>query len=245
MIRREFMARWREDVSPMSRASFEGLNRSPSLDPPYIGFDIETYSPDGFPKDGEDSVIAATLAVSMNRDPRKGLLLVSLVYPPSAEETLLRYLHHFLSASQGSYLVTYNGARFDLRYVIHRGRVHGIDFETVFSNYDHIDLYEAVRQAGVRLPSYGQKAIERIVGINRVVNDISGASYHKAFHNFLRFGSLKPLFYNIEDSVGCLHILNKLTILGSKSNGRPNFLQSIYGRKNKKMWVENLYDKYP
>ena len=211
MIKREFMARWREDVSPMSRASFEGLNRPPSLDPPYIGFDIETYSPNGFPKDRGDPVIAATLAVSANRDPRKGLLLVSFIYPPCLEETLLTWLHRFLSASQGHHLVTYNGARFDLQYIVHRGRVYGVDFEMVFSNYGHIDLYQVVRQVGLQLPSYGQKAIERLMGIERVVNDLSGASYHKAFHSFLRFGSLKPLFYNIEDSVGCLRILNQLS----------------------------------
>jgi len=209
------MARWREDVSPMSRAFFEGLNRPPSLDLLYTGFDIETYSPDGFPKDGGDPVIAATLAVSMNRGPRKGLLLVSFIYPPSMEETLLRWLHLFLSSSQGNYLVTYNGARFDLQYVIHRGGVYGIDFETVFSNYNHIDLYEVVRRAGLQLPSYGQKAVERFMGIDRVVNDVSGFSYHKSFHDFLRFGSLKPLFYNIEDSVGCLRIVNEiLTAMG-------------------------------
>lgn len=217
VIRREFIARWREDVSPMSRAVFEGSNRPPSFDPPYTGFDIETYSPNGFPRNGEDPVIAATLAVSTNRDPKKGLLLISLIYPPNMEETLLLWLHRFLSASQGSRLVTYNGAKFDLPYVIHRGRTHGIDFETVFSNYDHIDLYQVVRRARLRLSSYGQKAVERFMGINRVVNDISGASYHEMFYNFLRFGSLKPLFYNMEDSVGCLQILNELTTADRKS----------------------------
>jgi len=209
-MRREFLARWREDVSPMSRAVFEGLNRPPSSSPPYIGFDIETYSPNGFPRDGEDPVVAATLAVSVDGDPRRGLLLLSLIYPPSREETLLTWLRCFLSSSRGSCLVTYNGARFDLRYVVHRGRRHGIGFENVFSNYEHMDLYEAVRRSRLRLPSYGQKAIEGFMGIGRVVNDLSGASYHKAFQNFLRFGSLKPLFYNMEDSVGCLNILKGL-----------------------------------
>jgi len=206
------MARQHVDVSPMNRPIFEGLNRPPSINSPYIGFDIETYSPNGFPRDGEDTVVAATLAISVGRDPRKGLLLLSLIYPPSQEETLLTWLHCFLSSSQGNCLVTYNGAQFDLRYVVHRGRRHGISFENVFSNYEHIDLYEAVRRSGLRLPSYGQKAIEGFMGIGRVVDDLSGASYYKAFQNFLRFGSLKPLFYNMEDSVGCLHILKGLTI---------------------------------
>jgi uncharacterized protein YprB with RNaseH-like and TPR domain len=74
-----------------------------------------------------------------------------------------------------------------------------------------------MRRSGVRLPSYGQKAVERWLGINRVVNDVSGASYHKAFHGFQRFGSLKSVFYNIEDSVGCLRLLEELTNIGINS----------------------------
>lgn len=104
MMRPEFLARWREDVSPMSCATFEGSNRPPSINSPYIGFDIETYSPNGFPRDEEDPVVVATLAISVDGDPRKGLLL-SLIYPPNQEETLLRWLHGFLSSSQGNYLV--------------------------------------------------------------------------------------------------------------------------------------------
>lgn len=210
MIRQEFFARWHQDVSPMNR-DFEGSNRPPSIDLPHIGFDIETYSPAGFPQDGDDPVIAATLALSENGVPRKGLLLVSLIYPPSVEERLLTLLRSFLSVSRGNCLVTYNGTRFDLQYLIHRGEIYGIDFDAVFSSFDHLDLYRVIRRARLRLPSYGQKAIERVMGIDRVVNDVSGSSYHRVFNDFLRSGSLKPLFYNIEDSVGCLRILHGLT----------------------------------
>jgi uncharacterized protein YprB with RNaseH-like and TPR domain len=205
---RELLASWREDVSPMSRTIFEGLNRPPSLDLPYVGFDIETYSPNGFPEDGEDPVVTATLAMSISRDPRRGMLLISLIYPPSLEENLLAWLHRFLSSSKGGLLLTYNGARFDLQYATHRGRIYGIDFETAFSSYEHVDVYEVVRRANIQLPSYGQKTVERFMGVNRLVNDVSGSSYHQVFHNFLRSGSLKPLFYNIEDSVGCLRIVD-------------------------------------
>ena len=178
---------------------------------PYIGFDIETYSPNGFPAEGQDPVITVTLATSFSQDLRRGLLLTSLIFPPSMEDLLLIWLHQFLASFRDGCLLTYNGAKFDLQYVVHRGRMHGIDFDPVFLNYDHLDLYEVVRRARVRLPSYGQKTVERWLGIERVVNDVSGVSYHKAFHGFQRFGSLKSLFYNIEDSVGCLRILKKLT----------------------------------
>lgn len=184
---------------------------------PYVGFDIETYSPNGFPADGQDPVITVTLATSFSQDVRKGLLLTSLIFPPSMEDLLLIWLHQFLASFRDGCLITYNGAKFDLQYVAHRGRMHGIDFDPVFLNYDHLDLYEVVRRARVRLPSYGQKAVERWLGIDRVVNDVSGVSYHRVFHGFQRFGSLKSLFYNIEDSVGCLRILKELTNVDKRS----------------------------
>jgi len=181
---------------------------------PYIGFDIETYSPNGFPADGQDPVVTITLATSFFRDVRKGLLLTSLIFPPGMEDLLLDWLHRFLASFREGCLVTYNSTNFDLKYVLHRGKMYGIDFDPVFLNYDHLDLYKVVRRAGVRLPSYEQNAVERWLGIARAVSDVSGLSYHEAFHGFQRFGSLKPLFYNMEDSVGCLRILKELANKG-------------------------------
>jgi len=184
---------------------------------PLIGFDIETYSPNGFPADGQDPIITVTLATSFSQDVRKGLLLTSLIFPPSMEDLLLMWLHQFLASFRDGCLITYNGAKFDLKYLAHRGGIHEIDFDPVFLNYGHLDLYEVVRRSRVRLPSYGQKAVERWLGIDRVVNDVSGVLYHKEFHDFQRFGSLKSLFYNIEDSVGCLRILKELTDMDRSS----------------------------
>ena len=187
---------------------------------PYIGFDIETHSPKGFPADGQDPVVTATLATSLSRDVRTGLLLTSLIFPPSMEDLLLIWLHQFLTSFRDGCLVTYNGTKFDLQYVVHRGRIHGIDFDPVFLNYDHIDVYKLVRRAKVRLSSYGQKTVERWLGIDRVVDDVSGATYHQAFRCFQGFGSLKSLFYNIEDSIGCLRILKELTNTRSSCEGK-------------------------
>lgn len=57
---------------------------------------------------------------------------------------------------------------------------------------------------------YGQKAVELSLGIHRIVEGLSGASYHRAFQDFLTSGCLKPLIYNVEDAVGCLKILKSL-----------------------------------
>jgi len=183
---------------------------------PYTGFDIETYSPNGFPAEGQDPVITATLTTSFSQDLRSGLLLVSLIFPPSQEDLLLIWLHRFLASFRDGCLVTYNGAKFDLGYVAHRGRMHGVAFDQVFLNYDHLDLYDMVRRLRIRPPSYGQKAVEKWLGIDRMVNAVSGASYHRAFLGFLKTGSLEPLFYNIEDSVGCLRILDRLYAADAK-----------------------------
>ncbi|MBS7653275.1 ribonuclease H-like domain-containing protein [Candidatus Bathyarchaeota archaeon] len=211
------------DVSPMTHRRFlEGSNTPPRQGvglqlrgiggwrQPLIGFDIETYSPKGFPGEGQDPVVAATLALALERDVRCGLMLISLIYPPHLEERLLMSLQSLLSSIGDGCLVTYNGRRFDLGYLAHRGGIYGMDFEGVFSNYGHLDLYEALRLLGIRMPGYGQKTVERCMGIMRVVDDVSGASYHEAFQGFMRSGSLKPLFYNIEDAVGCLLILMEL-----------------------------------
>lgn len=182
----------------------EDSNRSP-----YIAFDIETYSPNGFPEKSQDPVVTTTLAFSVTDDPRDGLVLLSLIFPPDMEDLLLSWLYHFLCSSPGL-LVTYNGTRFDLGYVKNRGLLHGIDFSSTFSRYEHLDVYQIVRQARLQIPRYSQRAVEHKLRINRVVNDVNGASYHKVFDSFLKFGDLRPLFYNIEDAVGCMRILSRL-----------------------------------
>jgi len=114
-----------------------------------------------------------------------------------------------LSVFKGFCLLTYNGSKFDLEYVHHRGRFYNIDFDGVFSEIEHFDVYKAVREA-FWLPNYGQKSVERFLGIKRVVNDVNGANYHLVFDEFALNWSLKPMFYNIEDSFGCLRIANNV-----------------------------------
>jgi len=187
---------------------------------PYIGFDIETYSPNGFPFDRRDPVVSTTLAMSMSSDPMGGLFLASSICPPSRERALLMWLHRFLVSNESRCLITYNGTRFDLDYVVHRGRLHGIDFGRVFCDYEHFDVYKMIKNAGVVFPSYGQKVVEKCIGVSRVVEDACGASYYEAFCDFLRFGGLKALFYNIEDSVGCLRIFKTLKACSDSHEGR-------------------------
>jgi uncharacterized protein YprB with RNaseH-like and TPR domain len=205
MSSKRFYPRALEDASPMNPHSFfEGLSTS------LVGFDIETFSPDGFPHEMEDPIVNFSLGIPFFKGSRGGLITVSLICDPCLEEDLLVMLRQLLFSLHGTYLLTYNGSKFDIRYVIHRGNFFGLDFNNVFAGLSHIDLFKLVKWLNIRLPSYSQRAVERFVGVNRIVRDVSGSSYHLAFVDFLTRGSLKPLFYNIEDSVSCLRIANRL-----------------------------------
>lgn len=182
---------------------------------PLVGFDIETYSPDGFPAQREDPIVAATLAASPSFGLNGGLIIVSMIFPPSKEGELLSWLHAMLGAFSGGSMVTYNGRKFDLPYVIHRGRLRGLDLERPLKEYLQLDVYEAVRAALLALPSYRQKAVEGLFGFERLVRDGSGESYHELFDSFMQTEDLRPVVYNMEDSIGCLRILNCLATRAS------------------------------
>lgn len=182
---------------------FEGSNDA------FIGFDIETYSPNGFPCNMEDPIVNFSLASPIFNDLRKGVLTVSVACHPSYEGKLLKILYSLLSSVEGR-LLTYNGSKFDVQYTVHRGSLFDLDFQRIFSDLSHFDLYKLVRWLNIRLPGYTQKTVEKYLGFERIITDVSGAYYHLSFADFLRIGNLKPLFYNVEDSFGCLRILERL-----------------------------------
>ncbi len=203
-------SRGRRDVSPMRLADLsEGLNVSPTQ-ACQIGFDIETFSPFMFPSGYEDPVVNATLAVCPSGYLREGLVLISLVYPPSSESVLLWQLHRLLNSVGTGLLLTYNGTRFDIRYVVQRGKLYRLDFESVFADLSHLDLYDMVRRSRIDFPCYSQKIVEKSLGVQRVIEGLSGGSYHRFFLDFMEKGDPRAIFYNIEDSLGCLRILRAL-----------------------------------
>lgn len=200
------------DISGIIRLVKDRLRGDPylsSIDYPLVGFDIETYSPHGFPADRQDPIVTATLAISPSLNLSQGMILVSMLFPPEMEEMLLRLLRSSLSGLSGS-LVTYNGERFDIRYTAYRASLYGLDFKEAYAGYGSLDLYRIVKRAWPGLQSYRQKEVERLLGLERLVRDIDGANYYRAFQSFLSEGDAKPLLYNIEDSVGCLRILNSI-----------------------------------
>lgn len=183
---------------------FEGSKR------PLLSFDVETYSPHGFPFRMEDPIVNFSMALPTFQNPKDGLLTFSFISHPRFERELLMLLYDVLLSLDGGFLVTYNGTKFDVEYVIHRGSLFDFDFQSLFSSFFHVDLYKLVRWLDIRLPRYSQKAVEKIVGFKRVVNDVSGEAYHLYFADFLKDLNLKAPFYNVEDSVGCLQIMDRL-----------------------------------
>jgi len=185
------------------RLLFEGSD-SPTRQ--LVGFDLETYSLHGFPDGFEDPIVNFSLAVQNE----VGLLILSFISAPRFELELLKLLRSGLEAINGGVLLTYNGVRFDLQYAVRRSAEYGLDFKDVFQGFRHVDLYRLLRLSRVRLQGYGQKSVERFLGIKRVVTDVTGANYHKFYSKFLSDGDLRAVLYNIEDSVGCVRLAQVL-----------------------------------
>jgi len=83
-----------------------------------VAFDIETFSPYGFPAKAQDPVVNFSLVVPLIR---KGILCLSVIGEPSLEEKLLYMFKEWFLGFRGAHLLTYNGAKFDLNYIARRG----------------------------------------------------------------------------------------------------------------------------
>lgn len=202
---------------PMTSELFsEGVNHQ-RLMRDIVAFDIETFSLYGFPNDARDPVVGFSLVVPLVKP---GVLSLSVIGEASLEQGLLHLLRNLLLCFRGAYLLSYNGAEFDLEYVIKRGRTHGLDFDDVFAELRHIDVYQLVKWLDIKLPRYSQKFIERQLGIRRAIHYVSGSSYHMFYREFLEGGNLAPMFYNIEDSFGCLRIASAILKLLKRHRGR-------------------------
>lgn len=201
--------------------SFEG-----AVDRKFVGglfaFDIETFSPKGFPLQAEDPVVNFSLVAPLSSG---GVVVFSAIVKPDFERDLLLILYRLLSNLGGACLLTYNGLKFDVRYVVQRGGIYGLNFEDVFENLRHVDIYRLLTWLNASFPRYDQKTVERCLGFVRAIRQVSGGNYHHFYSNFVRTGDLTPMFYNIEDSLGCLRIAANLH---SFLSGKRNFGQIFY-----------------
>jgi DNA polymerase elongation subunit (family B) len=186
-----------------------------------LAFDLETFSPEGFPYNFRDPVVNFSLVAPLNG---LGFLSISIIGEADLEGDMLNLLYEFMRSFRGFYLLTYNGEKFDLEYAARRGRLYGLDFSDVFSSMRHIDVYKIVRRFSADMPRYDQKSVERSLGFRRIMRHVSGGIYHLSYRSFLESGSLEPAFYNIEDSYGCLRIAYTVLRFIEEKRGRINFL---------------------
>jgi uncharacterized protein YprB with RNaseH-like and TPR domain len=210
-----FFPRVAEDKSPMTFNSlFEGTKNLELLSN-FVAFDIETFSPYSFPGNMEDPIVNFSLVIPLVK---KGILSLAVIGEPCLENRMLNLLHRLLGNLKGNYLFTYNGTKFDIEYVVQRGRDYGLEFQTVFDGFWHVDAYRLLKWWNICLPKYNQKFVERLLGIPRVITNVSGRSYYLFYQEFLKGGSLDPMFYNIEDSFGCLRITDTILKMLRKSH---------------------------
>ncbi|MGB9960014.1 MAG: ribonuclease H-like domain-containing protein [Candidatus Bathyarchaeales archaeon] len=204
------------DSLPMNNSnSFEGaLGRE--LNMGLFAFDIETFSPKGFPLQAEDPIVNFSLVSPLTEG---GVFVLSAIVKPNFEQKLLLLLYKLLSNLGGACLLTYNGLRFDVRYVVQRGGLYGLNFEDVFANFRHVDVYRLLRWLNADFPRYDQKTVEHCLGIVRAIPQVSGGNYHLFYNDFVQSSNLTPMFYNIEDSFGCLRIADNIRSLLVRKNG--------------------------
>ncbi|RKJ43192.1 hypothetical protein D7X25_26240 [bacterium 1XD42-8] len=124
------------------------------------------------------------------------------------EEKLLK---SFLKFSQSfSYLIHYNGNRFDIPYL--QGKCHQYSLKENFSSFIGIDIYRRISpyKGFLKLPNLKQKTIESFLQIIRT-DTYDGGQLISVYHEYIKSQSesLKNLLlhHNFQDLEGMLHVL--------------------------------------
>lgn len=212
-----FFSETGNDEAPMTvRHVSEGLKK-PKFARNIVAFDIETYSPRSFPYQAEDPVVNFSLVAPIAN---KGFLALSAIVEVNMERELLSLLRLLLLSFNGACLLTYNGSKFDIEYVVRRGKLCGLNFRDVFAGLRHVDVYQLLKWLNVKFPRYDQKTVENCLGIRRAIPHVCGSSYHLFYNDFIGKSDLTAMFYNIEDSFGCLKIAGCI----------PSILRGMYPR---------------
>ncbi len=204
------------DRLPMSTSnSFEGtVGRE--LDRGFSPSTLKPLAKRVFPSQTEDPIVNFSLVSPLTEG---GAVALSAIVKPNFERELLLLLYRLLSNLGGACLLTYNGLRFDVKYVVQRGGLYDLNFEDVFENFCHVDVYRLLKWLDVGFPRYGQKTVERCLGVVRAIRHVSGGNYRLIYNDFVRISNLPPMFYNIVDSFGCLRIAGNVRSLLARRRG--------------------------
>jgi len=136
---------------------------------------------------------------------------------PNAEFLLITKIIDDLNSLDG--IITYNGLRFDIPFVLTRAKKYGIANDVPnIKNYDIYKLLKTYWLAGKMMPSLSQKAVENAMGFsdNRI-DEIDGSECISLYNNYVKTGleSIKEtiLLHNADDIRQLARISSNLSFM--------------------------------
>lgn len=194
-------------------------------DPPAIGYPIETLS-------SPDSLLLLDIETTGFSPSTSRLYLIGCAYQDyldtarsvlgdwhliqwfaedyEEESDLLAAFFSFAQSRSRRHLVHFNGATFDLPFLLHKCRQFGLPCS--FDDFEATDLYRCISpyKHFLGLPNCRQKTLERFLGIDR--EDIySGGELIEIYHSYVKTHSPESehllLLHNREDLSGMLSLL--------------------------------------
>lgn len=200
-------------------------------------FDIETT---GLSSERSKVILTAMLI------PIKGGAEITqfLAENPYEEKLVLAATVNFLNENDIDYLITYNGAKFDIPFVERRFRM--LNLDDVFSYYN-LDIYRLVRSysgIGHLLTSMKQKDLENYMGIGSARRDtITGKEGIKLFYKYADEGDPIAekliITHNRED---VLQLYKLLPILRDTDLHAAMFRYG-FPTKNAKLWTRPIISR--
>lgn len=116
----------------------------------------------------------------------------------------------------GLSLVTFNGRRFDLPFLLKRFEMHGLAAPQCLNDGSDFDIYDCIRpyRRSFGLSSLNQKSIEKMLGLERE-DKYSGGELISVYHEYEKTGDSEALelllTHNREDVLGMAGILPALS----------------------------------
>lgn len=169
------------------------------------------------------------------------------------ESEMLSYFLKLLMEIKPRRIITFNGNRFDLPFLVERAKKYNIDLD--FSQYKLFDIYKEVSRLKnlLQLPNYKQKTVEQFLGIHRE-DRFSGGDLIKIYKDFCKAPDPQKLellkLHNYEDVLDMLdlipifayeRLLNQPPVIHSYSAEK---YQDLDGRFCEELIVE-LIPPYP
>ena len=130
---------------------------------------------------------------------------------PEDESALLSGFSEKLQTMQVKRIITYNGNRFDLPFLLARAGICGVPLD--FGDLELFDIYKEVvsRKKMLQLQDYRQKTVEQFLGIDRE-DQYSGGELIKVYENYVRCPDKNARqllkLHNYEDVLGMIDLLS-------------------------------------